>query len=143
MAAVGLGAVEAAARVPNGVIVACHNASDSVTISGEADAVARMMDDLRADDVFVRKVESNGVAFHSPQMSAVSSCGDNGWVDPGHNAGARKHAVRFRSRHPVAAPAHIAMGVDFGGRRRRPVGGGQKMLGRVSRKQCHESSAIS
>ncbi|KAH7944006.1 hypothetical protein HPB52_014256 [Rhipicephalus sanguineus] len=71
MAAVGLTWEEARKRCPEGVIPACHNAEDSVTVSGPAEAVAKLVADLKAENVFAREVNSLDVAFHSPQMQSI------------------------------------------------------------------------
>ncbi|KAL1480339.1 hypothetical protein MTO96_051117 [Rhipicephalus appendiculatus] len=71
MAAVGMTWEEATRRCPDGVQPACHNAEDSVTVSGAADAVAKWVEELRADGVFVRDVNSAGVAFHSKYMESI------------------------------------------------------------------------
>ncbi|KAH7943510.1 hypothetical protein HPB52_009166 [Rhipicephalus sanguineus] len=71
MAAVGLTWAEAARRCPPGVYLACHNAEDSVTVSGPAEAVAKMVAELKAENVFSREVNSLDVAFHSPHIDHV------------------------------------------------------------------------
>ncbi|CAL1290486.1 unnamed protein product [Larinioides sclopetarius] len=65
MAAVGLTWSEAKKRCPKGVFPACHNAEDSVTISGPRDSVKAFVDSLKAEKVFAREVDSCGYAFHS------------------------------------------------------------------------------
>ncbi|XP_075558241.1 fatty acid synthase 1 [Dermacentor variabilis] len=71
MAAIGLTWEEAKKRCPDGVIPACHNAEDSVTVSGPAEAVAKMVAELKAENVFAREVNSLEVAFHSPHMQSI------------------------------------------------------------------------
>ncbi|KAH7957128.1 hypothetical protein HPB52_015592 [Rhipicephalus sanguineus] len=71
MAAVGLTWEEATKRCPDGVQPACHNAEDSVTVSGAVDAVAKWVEELRAEGVIVREVNSAGVAFHSKYMESI------------------------------------------------------------------------
>ncbi|XP_037515436.1 fatty acid synthase [Rhipicephalus sanguineus] len=71
MAAVGLTWEEATKRCPDGVQPACHNAENSVTVSGAADAVAKWVEELKAEGVFVREVNSAGVAFHSKYMESI------------------------------------------------------------------------
>ncbi|XP_049271384.1 fatty acid synthase [Rhipicephalus sanguineus] len=72
MAAVGLTWEEATKRCPDGVQPACHNAEDSVTVSGAAEAVAKWVEELKAEGVFVREVNSAGVAFHSKFMETIT-----------------------------------------------------------------------
>ncbi|CAN8007233.1 unnamed protein product, partial [Ixodes pacificus] len=71
MAAVGLTWEQATQRCPNGVIPACHNAKDSVTVSGPPEAVAELVAQLKAENVFVREVSSLNMAFHSRFMQPI------------------------------------------------------------------------
>ena len=54
------------------MVPACHNAEDSVTVSGEEAAVRAFVDDLQENGVFAKMVDSAGVAFHSPFMQKVA-----------------------------------------------------------------------
>lgn len=58
---------------PKGVVPACHNAEDSVTISGPAESVTKFVQELKAKDIFAREVQSSGVAFHSYYMKEIAS----------------------------------------------------------------------
>ncbi|XP_049273450.1 fatty acid synthase [Rhipicephalus sanguineus] len=71
MAAVGLTWEEAKRRGRDGVEAACHNSEDSVTVSGPADAIADLVKELRAEELFARVVNTMNVAFHSTQMQRV------------------------------------------------------------------------
>ncbi|XP_077526185.1 fatty acid synthase-like isoform X2 [Haemaphysalis longicornis] len=71
MAAVGLTWEQAAKRCRNGVELACHNAEDSVTVSGPADAVAELVEELKAENIFAREVDSLNVAFHSSHTKNI------------------------------------------------------------------------
>nr|QMU95645.1 fatty acid synthase [synthetic construct] len=71
MAAVGLTWEEAKSQCPAGVVPACHNAEDSVTISGAADVMLKFMEELKAKDVFVREVNSSNIAYHSYFMENI------------------------------------------------------------------------
>lgn len=72
MAAVGLTWDEARNRCPKGVVPACHNSLDSVTISGEYEATKKLVDRLKSENIFAREVKSCGVAFHSYFMEAIA-----------------------------------------------------------------------
>ncbi|XP_049271367.1 fatty acid synthase [Rhipicephalus sanguineus] len=72
MAAVGMTWDEATKRCPCDVHPACHNAEDSVTVSGRAEAVADFVAELRKENGFVREVDSLGVAFHCKEMDSVA-----------------------------------------------------------------------
>lgn len=58
-------------QCPDGVVVACHNAPGTVTISGPETKVFHFEEDLLKRDVFVRRVGNAGVAYHSPCMTVV------------------------------------------------------------------------
>ena len=62
---------EAKEACPGDVIAACHNSNESVTVSGDADAVRKMVDDLSENGLFAKEVNTAGVAFHSPMMDVV------------------------------------------------------------------------
>ncbi len=71
MAAVGLTWQGAKDRLPEGVIAACHNGKDSVTISGEEDAVLKVVEELSEELIFAKMINSSGIAFHSSSMQSV------------------------------------------------------------------------
>ncbi|GLB23232.1 type I Iterative Polyketide synthase (PKS) [Aspergillus tubingensis] len=71
MAAVGLGRAEAEKYLKNGVVVACENSPEIVTISGDEQAVDEMLKDIQAQgEVFCRRLAVN-VAYHSHHMNEV------------------------------------------------------------------------
>ncbi|KAK6328250.1 hypothetical protein J4Q44_G00002280 [Coregonus suidteri] len=72
MAAVGLTWEECKAQCPQGVVPACHNAEDTVTISGPAEAVSKFVAELKDSGVFAKEVRSAGVAFHSYYMASIA-----------------------------------------------------------------------
>ncbi|XP_055354920.1 fatty acid synthase-like [Paramacrobiotus metropolitanus] len=72
MAAVGLPWAEAQKRCRGDVVPACNNAKDNVTVSGPADQVAALVNELKAQNVFAKEVNSYGIAFHSPAMKAAA-----------------------------------------------------------------------
>ncbi|XP_062589750.1 fatty acid synthase-like [Saccostrea cucullata] len=72
MAAVGLTWEEACAQCPPGVVPACHNSEDTVTISGPKEAVATFVKQLKERQVFAKEVNSSGVAFHSYYMAKIA-----------------------------------------------------------------------
>ncbi|VDN07232.1 unnamed protein product [Thelazia callipaeda] len=71
MAAVGLTWEDAKKRCPEGVFLACHNAIDSVTISGDAGKIEKFIEELKSEDIFAKIVDSSGIPFHSPAMVKV------------------------------------------------------------------------
>lgn len=72
MAAVGLTWQECLAQCPQGVVPACHNAEDTVTISGPQEAVSKFVSELKDSGVFAKEVRSAGVAFHSYYMASIA-----------------------------------------------------------------------
>ncbi|XP_074648828.1 fatty acid synthase-like isoform X2 [Tubulanus polymorphus] len=72
MAAVGLTWDEAKRRCPEGVVPACHNATDTVTISGPDQAIDQFVEEMHKEGVFAKKVNSAGVAFHSYFMEQIA-----------------------------------------------------------------------
>ncbi|KAK0152563.1 Fatty acid synthase [Merluccius polli] len=72
MAAVGLTWAECKAQCPQGVVPACHNSEDTVTISGPQDAVSKFVAELKESGVFAKEVRSAGVAFHSYYMASIA-----------------------------------------------------------------------
>ncbi|XP_038206276.1 fatty acid synthase-like [Zerene cesonia] len=72
MAAVGLSWEQAAARCPPDVVPACHNAADSVTVSGPVESVEKLVSELSGAGVFARRVNSSGVAFHSKYIASAA-----------------------------------------------------------------------
>jgi fatty acid synthase len=72
MAAVGMSWDEIQQRCPENVFAACHNAEDSVTISGEENSIQSFVNKLIEDNIFARKVDSSGVAFHCPLINSIA-----------------------------------------------------------------------
>uniref|UniRef100_G3NC33 Fatty acid synthase n=1 Tax=Gasterosteus aculeatus TaxID=69293 RepID=G3NC33_GASAC len=72
MAAVGLTWEECTAQCPVGVVPACHNSEDTVTISGPQEAISTYVSKLKEQGVFAKEVRSAGVAFHSHYMASIA-----------------------------------------------------------------------
>ena len=60
MAAVGLTWEEAQARCPEGIVAACHNSKNTITISGEAGVMKTFTQQLRDEEIFVKEVDTSG-----------------------------------------------------------------------------------
>uniref|UniRef100_G1PV07 Malonyl-CoA:ACP transacylase (MAT) domain-containing protein n=3 Tax=Myotis TaxID=9434 RepID=G1PV07_MYOLU len=58
MAAVGLSWEECKRRCPPGVVPACHNSKDTVTISGPQASVSEFVEQLRQEGVFAKEVRT-------------------------------------------------------------------------------------
>lgn len=55
-------------RVPNlppSIDIGCHNSDENVTLSGPADDMETYLETLKKKNIFVRTVNSNGIAYHS------------------------------------------------------------------------------
>ena len=63
---------EVIARCPEGIVPACHNSTNNVTVSGPAEAVKEFVAQLNKEGVFAKEVNSAGVAFHSHFMETVA-----------------------------------------------------------------------
>lgn len=72
MASVGLTWKEAKERCPPLVYPACHNSQSNVTISGDPKETNKFMADLTSEDIFVRKVNSVGYAFHCRHIAKAA-----------------------------------------------------------------------
>ncbi|VTJ57756.1 Hypothetical predicted protein [Marmota monax] len=72
MAAVGLSWEESKQRCPVGIVPACHNSEDTVTISGPQAAVSEFVEQLKQGGVFAKEVRTGGFAFHSYYMEAIA-----------------------------------------------------------------------
>ncbi|KZC13477.1 PREDICTED: fatty acid synthase [Dufourea novaeangliae] len=71
MAAVGLSWEDVKKRCPPDIFPACNNSSDSVTVSGPVDSIHKFAEKLKQDNIFVKVVDSSGVAFHSKYIAPV------------------------------------------------------------------------
>lgn len=69
MAAIGLSWEETKRRCPSDVSPACHNSSDSVTISGPTESINKFVAELQKEGIFAKVVKSCGVAFHSEYIA--------------------------------------------------------------------------
>lgn len=72
MAAIGLTWEETKRRVPEGVVPACHNSDDSVTISGHAEPLRKFVEELKAEGVFAKEVKTSNIGFHCFFMQDIA-----------------------------------------------------------------------
>ncbi|XP_025783452.1 fatty acid synthase [Puma concolor] len=68
----GLSWEECKQRCPPGVVPACHNSEDTVTISGPQAEVAAFVAELKQEGVFAKEVRTGGMAFHSYFMDSIA-----------------------------------------------------------------------
>ncbi|KAL2441685.1 Highly reducing polyketide synthase gloL [Exophiala dermatitidis] len=75
MAAVGLSQAEARLYLENGVVIACDNSPQSVTLSGDDKGIDRTIEQIKLDDpnVFARRLKTDGMAYHSHYMTEIGS----------------------------------------------------------------------
>ncbi|PQE21953.1 polyketide synthase protein [Rutstroemia sp. NJR-2017a WRK4] len=74
MMAVGLGVAEVEpylSKFEGQVVVACHNSPESVTLSGDPDAMTVIKEALDADKKFARLLSTGGNAYHSHHMKIL------------------------------------------------------------------------
>ncbi|XP_076761434.1 fatty acid synthase-like [Xylocopa sonorina] len=71
MAAVGLGHEETKDLCPPDIDVACHNSSDSCTISGPAESMKEFVAKLQAKKIFAKEVACGNIAFHSRYIAGA------------------------------------------------------------------------
>lgn len=64
--------VQAVLREQSGVSIAAINGARATVVSGEAEAVARVVRQLRDQGMMVRELRTSGVAGHSEQVASVS-----------------------------------------------------------------------
>ncbi|MBI3899302.1 MAG: SDR family NAD(P)-dependent oxidoreductase [Gammaproteobacteria bacterium] len=72
MAAVRLDWEATSELCPDGVVPACHNARQSVTVSGDAEQIDAMVARLVAQGIEAREVNSSQIAFHSTGVRAAA-----------------------------------------------------------------------
>ncbi|CAH2051826.1 unnamed protein product, partial [Iphiclides podalirius] len=65
MAAVGLGYKQVLTMCPSEIEVACHNSSESCTISGPADIMKQFVAELTDKQIFAKEVPCSNIAYHS------------------------------------------------------------------------------
>lgn len=71
MVAVGLSWEETQKKLPQGIVAACHNSADSVTISGPKDITLKFAETLKQEGIFAKAVDSLGYAFHSSYLDKL------------------------------------------------------------------------
>ncbi|UJR12471.1 hypothetical protein I4U23_016646 [Adineta vaga] len=72
MAAVGLTWEECKEMCPSDISPACHNAIDTVTISGPKQSIENFITELKEKKIFAKEVACNQVAFHSHYMMKIA-----------------------------------------------------------------------
>lgn len=56
-------------NLPPSIDIGCHNSETNVTLSGPAEDMETYLETLKKQDIFVRKVNSNGIAYHSRMVA--------------------------------------------------------------------------
>ncbi|XP_051154827.1 fatty acid synthase [Leptopilina boulardi] len=69
MAAVGLGYEDLKDLCPPDIEIACHNSSDSATISGPAESMKNFVAQLQANQVFAKEVPCSNIPYHSKYIA--------------------------------------------------------------------------
>ncbi|XP_038216632.1 fatty acid synthase-like [Zerene cesonia] len=65
MAAVGMGYTQVSKLCPPEIEIACHNSSESATISGPSEIMKKFVESLTAKGIFAKEVPSSNIAYHS------------------------------------------------------------------------------
>ena len=73
MAAVGINHTELRNILPKDIDIACHNASDSTTISGPAESVTAFVKELESQNIFAKEIACSGVPLHSRYIKEMGS----------------------------------------------------------------------
>ncbi|XP_035731720.1 fatty acid synthase-like [Vespa mandarinia] len=71
MAAVGLGYEQVRQLCPEDIDVACHNSSDSSTISGPTESIKAFVTELQEKGIFAKIVPTSNIAYHSRYIAAA------------------------------------------------------------------------
>lgn len=71
MAAVGLSYSQIKNRVPENIEIACHNSSNSATISGPKNDVAQFVNQLKNEKIFAKEVQCSNIPYHSKYIAAM------------------------------------------------------------------------
>ena len=69
MAAIGIGYSELKNIVPKGIEIACHNSSESCTVSGGVEEVKTFVQEIKQKNLLAKVIDSSGVAFHSSHIA--------------------------------------------------------------------------
>lgn len=73
MLAVGASPEEIEPYLEDGVVIACYNSPNSVTLSGDIEAAKLVKEKLDEDKVFVRELKTGGRAYHSHHMQNIGA----------------------------------------------------------------------
>lgn len=65
MAAIGLGYKFIKDKLPHDIDVACHNSTESCTISGPTKSVMEFIEILKSEKIFAKAVNVSNISFHS------------------------------------------------------------------------------
>ncbi|CAG9830405.1 unnamed protein product [Diabrotica balteata] len=65
MAAIGLSKEKVSKMLPEGIFIACQNAKESVTISGPLEKTKAFVEQLSAQGIFAKLVNSGGIPYHT------------------------------------------------------------------------------
>lgn len=71
MAAVGLSFDEIKNRIPKGIEIACHNSSNSSTISGPKQLITDYVNQLKNDGIFAKEVQCSNIPYHSSYIAEM------------------------------------------------------------------------
>lgn len=73
MAAIGLNYKDIINLLPKDLDIACHNATDSTTISGPAGSVTAVVKELTSRNIFAKEIACSGVPLHSRYIKEMGA----------------------------------------------------------------------
>lgn len=71
MAAVAMGYKQIKNLVPQGIEIACHNSTDSCTLSGPSELIEEYVKELQAQNIFARTVPTSNIPYHSSYIAEM------------------------------------------------------------------------
>lgn len=52
-------------KLPEDIEIACHNSSDSCTLSGPSESIHKFVEELKSKKIFAKSVNVSNIAYHS------------------------------------------------------------------------------
>ncbi|KAG5678935.1 hypothetical protein PVAND_008554 [Polypedilum vanderplanki] len=72
MAVVGMSSEELEKILSYDIDIACYNAKELITISGNKKVISEFVDQLKSQNIFAKEIECAGVPFHSRHMTVMA-----------------------------------------------------------------------
>ena len=117
MLAVGLGSNEVGkylAGLEGQVVIACYNSSASVTLSGDSVGIALVSQRLEADNIFNRKLMTDGRAYHSHHMKPLATLYESLVETALTRLGITRNQINRKARMISSVTGQELHGIDSG-----------------------------